>query len=566
MRSLTLLVSSALLLSSLTVMPATAQPPPPPSEPVLTTVPVLKTVPGRSTRLDPGAPAKAPAVLAKRFAAAKTAALTLRHLDRTGTLSPGAETAIASLDGIVNEPVDVGTGEVTVELPLGRYVLVSVVPTGTTASVLVQPLLELGAASTVVLDARQAKPFDVTVADHAVASSFAALYFSRRADDGSQIQFQLPAETITDVFAAQTGPAVPAGELTSSVMTQWAVPGKAGDFTGTPITYNTMNTIRGTFFTGLQRVVQPKTLVPLEARLFTTGPGLSTTKSVHLLAPEMYSSWGKGYGGPGPRTVTEYVEPGAEVLESFQEREEGPDALLVTAQDDRATRTISPGRTYTTPWNKGVLGPFVTESAAMRYGDFFGVGIGMSNDSAGHTGWGQDTAAVTRLYRDGVLVVEADRAGDLGRDAQVEPGLASYRLESEVVRNAAARRSTQVKASWTFRSDTASEDGERLPLWSIGFRPAVDATNDVRRTAITKLPFTVTPQPGATVGKVGKPVVELSGDRGKTWQRATVVTQRNGFVAVAATPPGATISLRANATDSAGNTIEQTVVDAYGLR
>jgi hypothetical protein len=327
-----------------------------------------------------------------------------------------------------------------------------------------------------------------------------------------------------------------------------------------------MNTVRGTFFTGLHRVVQPTTLVPLESRLFTTGPGLTTTKSVHLLAPDMYSSTGRGYTGAGPRTVTEYVEPGAEVLEGFQEREEGPDGPLVTAQDNTSTRVISPGQSYLTPWNNAVLGPRVSEHAATRYGDIIDVGIGMYGDSAGHWGWGIDAKAATRLYRNGVLVAETDTPGRLGRGTQVQPGRASYRLESEVVRPAAARRSTQVRAVWTFGSDTASEEGESLPLWSIGFRPDVDVTNEMRRTAVTRLPFTVTPHPGATVGKGGKPVVEFSGDQGRTWRRAAVVTQSNGYVAVAPTPAGTTISVRAKATDSAGNAVEQTVLDAYGLR
>ncbi len=493
--------------------------------------------------------------------------MTLRHLDRAGALAPGARTSVAALDGTIKEAVDVGTGETTVNLPPGKYVLISFVPTGTTMSVLVQPLLDLTAATTVALDARLAKPFNVRVEDRTVASSMAALYFSRRADDGSALWFDYPADTLGPLYAAQLGPAVPADEVTSSLMTQWAVPGSTGDFAETPITYTTMDTVRGAFFTGFDRVVPPKSLVPFESRLFTTGPGNVTVKAVTVLAPEMSGHWSKGYSGTGARTVTEYVEPGAEVLEQFQERDgAGMDSTLVTAQNGLASRTAQPGRTSTTTWNTAVLAPVVREGSAARYGNLFDARFGLYDDAAGHSGWGMDTKAATRLYRDGVLVAETVLPGNLGRGVEVKAGKASYRLESEVVRNAAARRSTQVKAVWTFASDTASAEGENLPLWSVGFQPAVDSSNDVRRTAITKLPFTLTPQPGATVGKVGKPVVELSGDGGTTWQRATVVTQRNGFVAIAATPPGATVSLRARATDSAGNAIEQTVLDAYGLR
>ncbi|MGC4942655.1 hypothetical protein [Kribbella sp. DT2] len=559
-----LIVLLALTLLPLTGTTATAAPPPGPAyaEPQQA---VRIEVPGRPAgkRLDPTATPKA---LTNRSKDA-TVPLTLRHLDRTGVLAPGARTTVASLDGTINGAVDVGTGEATVDLPPGRYVVVSFVPTGSTTSVLVQPLLDLTAPTAVVLDSRQAKPFKVRVEDGTVASSMVALYFSRRADDGSALWFDTWADTLTPLYAAQIGPALPADEVISSVMTQWAVPDSTGDFTETPITYTTMDTVRGTFFTGFDRVVQPKSLVPFESRLFTTGPGNTTDKGVTVLAPEMRFHWSRGYAGAGARTVTEYVEPGTEVLEQFQERDNASmDSTLVTAQNGRSSRTAQPGRTYTTPWNKAVLAPAVREGSAVRYDNLIRAEFGLYDDTAGHASWGMDTKGATRLYRDGVLVAEFAGPGRLGRGVEVKAGKASYRLESEVVRNAAARRSTQVKAVWTFASDTASTEGENLPLWSIGFQPAVDLTNDVRRTPITRLPFTVTPQPGATVGTLGKPVVEISGDQGKTWRSATVVTQGNGYVAVAATPPGATISLRAKASDSAGNAIEQTVLDAYGLR
>lgn len=270
-----LIVLLALALLPLSGTTATAEPPPGPAyaEPRQ----AFRTeVPGRlaGQRIDPTA---SPGALTKRFKEA-TVPLTLRHLDRAGALAPGARTTVASLDRTVNGAVDVGTGETTVDLPPGKYVVVSFVPTGTTTSVLVQPLLDLTAASTVVLDAREAKPFKVRVEDGTVASSMVALYFSRRADDGSALWFDTWADTLTPLYAAQLGPALPAGEVISSVMTQWAVPGSTGDFAETPVTYTTMDTVRGAFFTGFDRVVQPKSLVPFKSRLFTTAPDTPPTR------------------------------------------------------------------------------------------------------------------------------------------------------------------------------------------------------------------------------------------------------------------------------------------------
>jgi hypothetical protein len=56
---------------------------------------------------------------------------------------------------------------------------------------------------------------------------------------------------------------------------------------------------------------------------------------------------------------------------------------------------------------------------------------------------------------------------------------------------------------------------------------------------------------------------EVSYDGGKTWMPVTVV----GSELKLEHPAGAnTVSLRAKATDSDGNTVEQTIVDAYKLR
>ncbi|ADB30656.1 hypothetical protein Kfla_1559 [Kribbella flavida DSM 17836] len=530
-------------------------------------------LPGKAAKLDPTAPTQSPATISQRSRGTRTAAgtakLTLRHLDRTGALAPGAQTALASLDGSVNTPIEVGTGEVSVELPVGRYVVVSLQRTGESTTLLVQPLLDLTADTTATLDARRAEPLDVTVDDPTVASAASALYFARRMDDGTTIQFDLYAGPVDQLLAGHVGPAVPAAELTSSLVSYWAVPGPAGDFANSPVSYNTLDTVReGEFFTGHQRLVRKAEMAALVSRLSTTAPGLSLNKSVTVLAPGMFGAWGRGLPRTGPGTVTEYVEAGAELFGNFQERTAGPDSQLVTALDWPASRTFEAGRSYDFSWNQAVLGPRVREGSATRYGDVLGTGIVMYNDAAGNAGWGVDDAVATRLYRDGKLIAESGRPGDIGRGVEMGPGPATFRLEGEIDRPDATRRSTTIKAAWTFRSDTASESGEALPLWSVQFQPEVDQTNVATATRVTKLPLTVTSQPGAKVGRMKLPEVELSGDGGKTWRRVGVVaTGGDNYLAVGATPlPAKTISLRVKAADSHGNTLEQTITDAYGLR
>ncbi|TWD82105.1 hypothetical protein FB561_3232 [Kribbella amoyensis] len=552
---------AAVLLTALAVpvTPVAAEPARSPATPE----PTRTVLPGVSKQLEVRGPS---GLSSRRLPAGTTHKLTLRHLGHDGALAPTAFTGIANLDGSLNEPVDVGTGEVTLALPAGRYVFASTLEVGEQTSVLVQPLLDLRADTTVAVDFRRTKPLAITVDDASVSSYFSALYFARRLADGSMLEFSAPGGPLEDVRAGQLGPDVPANELKSSVGTHWAVPGPRGDFADSPVTYHSMDTVDGRFVQGLQRVVRRSALARLVSTTYSTAADLVGVKSIAVLPPDHHSVWSKGLTRNRPGTVTEYVEAGREVSAGFQERTGGgEESVLVAELNWGSSRSFAAGSLHRTEWNRAVLGPGLPEGAAARYGDQLAVEVGLTDDAAGNNGWGMDQAAATRLYRDGVLVVETDRPGNLGREAIVEPGQAKYRLETEVIRAAGTRRSTVVKTAWTFRSDTTSESGEALPLWVARFAPGTGLANDVAAGRIV-VPLTLTPQPGAKVGKPGVPVVETSADGGGSWRRATVVPVGGGRYQVGFTATVGTVGLRVTMTDSLGNSVEQSVADALGVR
>jgi hypothetical protein len=77
------------------------------------------------------------------------------------------------------------------------------------------------------------------------------------------------------------------------------------------------------------------------------------------------------------------------------------------------------------------------------------------------------------------------------------------------------------------------------------------------------VPITVQQQ-GTGTGTIPKTLtVEASFDGGQTWSPATVVA--NVFAVVQHPNDATTVSLRAKATDRAGNTVEQTILNAYKL-
>ncbi|WP_133805577.1 hypothetical protein [Kribbella caucasensis] len=537
------------------------------STPSADTAPVWKAQGGDARTLDlSGAPVSADALAEQFRAAADTVSLTIRHLDQGGALTADAATAIANLDGTLNERIDIGAGEVTLHLPRGRYMLASVVHTGPadeqTSSFLIQPLVELQTDSTVQLDARGAKPLRVSTEDSAASSFLSALYVARRMDDGTMIQTDLRSDRLDRLTTAQLGPDVPAADLTSSVVTYWGIAGPAGDFADSPVTYSTLDTVRGRFFTGLHRVVRPAEMATVVSHLHSTSPDLNLTRSATVIPPGVNGGWSRGLLYRQPQTVTEYIEAGADTLAGIQERTED---TLVTDLSSLGSRTFQAGRRYELTWNKAVLGPNLESGWAGRYGDTMATQIPMYSDQAGNWSWGAADAASTRMYRDGVLIAETDQPGDVGR-ADVGPGPARFRLESHVDRPHLTQRSTTVDAVWNFSSDTAGKDGEPLPLWLLRFQPRVGPYNDAP-SGSSVLPFTAKPNPGAKLGRVRLPVVRVSGDGGKSWRPATVVPKGQGrYVGVFALPGAKTISLRASAADSAGNTIDQTLLNAYAIR
>jgi hypothetical protein len=76
------------------------------------------------------------------------------------------------------------------------------------------------------------------------------------------------------------------------------------------------------------------------------------------------------------------------------------------------------------------------------------------------------------------------------------------------------------------------------------------------------VPVTVQAQPGSAAGTSRDLVVEVSYDDGATWSRVPV----HGGGAILRHPAaGGFASLRATSTDTAGNTVEQTVIRAYRI-
>ncbi|MGK5739831.1 S8 family serine peptidase [Micromonospora sp. URMC 103] len=231
------------------------------------------------------------------------------------------------------------------------------------------------------------------------------------------------------------------------------------------------------------------------------------------------------------------------------------------AADDRETET----------WYAPVVRPAVPAGAATvpsRTGDTLDLRVAEFVDADGHegaAGGGEEQDAVqARLSRDGKQI--ADLAGAWA-PVPTTPDAARYRLDVSTQRSSAEWRwGTRTDTAWQFTSARPAGDAARpLPLLQVDYQVPADLRGEVPGNRPHQLGLTLR-QPAGVPAPRGTDVrVEVSFDGGKSWRPAPVHGSGTRFTAMVPAGHG-TVSLRVHAADRAGNSVDQTVVDAYGLR
>ena len=233
-----------------------------------------------------------------------------------------------------------------------------------------------------------------------------------------------------------------------------------------------------------------------------------------------------------------------------------------------APRRLRPGTISRDRWNQGVIGPSMRfpDPFIRRLGDDIVIHLpAYYSDRANHYGGGVEfvESGTVRLFRNGTLFGEADNPSRAS--FPVPPEASDYRLEVESIRAALLELSTEIDLAWTFRS--AADEPSALPLTAVSFAPTLDDRNGAPAGGPFAIPLALSRQPGSAAAPLRRLTVEASYDRGQTWRRALLVRFGDVALAIIRHPGQAgTVSLRATAADRDGNTLEQTILDAYRLR
>ncbi|WP_326672336.1 S8 family peptidase [Streptomyces sp. NBC_01257] len=456
-------------------------------------------------------------------------------------------------DTVVGNTFSLAEGSsTTVEVRKGTYFGThALYPTGTGEDFtgmdwMVQPALTVDHDMTVTIDARTAKPVDITVPDRGAEPLLART--------GVELEWLLPiarfalTNSYRDIRTAQVGPD-PKEELLHEFMGTWK---KKSDGTEYNVAYGGKGVP-----VGFERHLGSEDFATTDVRLGSPLPGRQGNL---MLTPNTGTGVGTSFAvvNPLPAAYRMYLNTDAELTWDLSSRQIDADGQLEVQQRDTG-RTFTRGRSYRLDYNIGVFGPRVNGVTAgvQRSGDAITAAFPMFADGAGHTGatvWDAE-ATKTALYRDGEPV-GTSTAPPTGVRFTVPPGKAAYRLTTSAVPAKPAAVSTRIDAAWTFTSDTAASP-TMLPVSTVRFTPQLGLDSTARAGRPQLVPVTVE---GAAAGNTKSLKVSASFDGGTTWHRAVVL---HGTALLLTPAAGATVSLRAEVTDRQGNTLTQTVIDAY---
>ncbi|MEU9456272.1 S8 family serine peptidase [Streptomyces sp. NPDC048277] len=502
---------------------------------------------------------------------AESYTLTIRATGRDGKPAPDTDLTIGGLDsGRLYRPYDAGDkdqdGVVTVRLPKGRYTLdAQILPSaqGGAVSWLVTPKLVMDRDRTLTLDARTAKPVHVRAPDAGARLRGAQMAFSARG--ATDYAGALLTDDYTHVFAAQAGPGAPPKDFIVQFGGIWQR-GAADP------QYDLVVTRRGTMFTGLDRRVSAHGLAKVVMSVGSVAAGTRATPYTRWEVP----GWDalalavgpvEGATRKAPVSGIHYLSTGADLrweLDNYLDTATHRDLGSWQTQ----VRRYRADHTYRETFNTAVFGPsFGSADGAGTYeGKAYWICLGMFDDGAGHAGYPEasEITVHARLSTGGTVV--ADRKEDCFNGSGFPDRPARYRLAVDASRSASVYHvGTRVSVVWDFAvRPVASPGSGTMPLSVVRFTPRLGLDSTARAGSRITVPLVIRGA-AAAPGALRTLTVQVSYDGGHTWKGSAVHTASDGRRSVTLTQPATpgTVSFKATATDTGGNRVTQTLIDAY---
>jgi subtilisin family serine protease len=345
-----------------------------------------------------------------------------------------------------------------------------------------------------------------------------------------------------------------------------------------PTAYNLLLPETGAVPAGKTYQVRKHDLAQVKATYRSAGPEALVRHRVYpvlgdqLAANTVMDEWLRA-----PAERTEYYSAGSVSWyhEGFIGRMFGEDAKdpLVGIWSDQAVSRYAPGQRYERVWNQAVSAPaFGTAqvawagSSVVRTGDGIKADLSVFSPGSGAPpleSWIRTGYGTLSLSRDGQVIDTSYDPWTGAWGVPAEDG--DYRLTLDAGRSPTQiALSSQVTTTWGFRSSHV-DTAKALPLLQVGYRVPLDIRNSATAGIPLPVVLSATRQAGSGQAALRELKAWVSYDDGATWTQA-----KTGTGGVAVLPrggkPGGFASLRITATDTDGNSVDQTVLRAYLLR
>jgi subtilisin family serine protease len=501
----------------------------------------------------------------------ETVALTVRYRNRSGAPTPRYFSGLYALNGNGWNSIFDQSGTATVRVEKGTYTLdAKIFEDDGSTTLLNQPKLEITGDTTVEMDARTGKPIKVTMPRPGLRQIYAHVAFTFPTPYGSFLGNNLEDASFDKMYVAQVGTDSDLDGFLADIAGAWVEPAPDGKIRNSPSVYNLAWYEKNRFFNGFTRRVVPWTLATVTADYAANAPGSVGVKFTKFKSPgEAYTrGWTIATAFDLPLRRTEYynTDDGVQWEEQVQE------GLTVGAASNSilvdALKSYKPSSVTGETWNRAVLSPAFPALAdgstrgMRRTGNTITIAPSLLSDAAGH-----DASAIGTTQKTTVRI-DTGETGSIDNNwatVDVPAEQHTYTITQSVSRDPAlSPLSHSVDVEWTFAS-AGVPDGKALPLpiSAIRFAPRVD-NNTSTLPPIDLVPVTVVHQPGSTAGVTTALTVQASFDDGKTWTTAQVFGTGDSRQALVKRPAGhGTVSLKAAATDAAGNSVKLTVLRAY---
>ncbi|WP_380283258.1 S8 family serine peptidase [Kitasatospora purpeofusca] len=554
------------------------------------------TLSGRVTASEGGAGGVTVPSVTTAFALSREAVhheITVQAVDREGApLGPGdwqtgfSQLHLVDLDTRAAYALRFTDGTATVRVPEGRYNLAGKLVTPgrnggrPSATLLLQPELDLRGDSRLSVDGRQGRQITVAVPDRDVVPFSLSAGFCYRSAQGAPCAGEALALGMPGNLYVIPGGRPAAGTLDFAVQSLQRGPDRKDG--RLPDRYDLFLHTTGALPDPAFRVARDE-LATVSTLYAAQSAGTSGVMSSYAEADGI---GGLTYGEPTfplPAARTEYFTTRGQQRETYFGQESGPGGeLFPPAVTQSGVVPCAAGTSCVERWNGAVTGPGLAggkDGAAtmVRTGDhFLTVFPQLFSDSApGHYGsplpLRMDDTVQLELARDGRRIGAADAPA---ATFAVPPAEGSYRLTAKATRAEPWALSSTVEAAWTFRSGPVaagpggSVRAEPLPVGVVRLSAPVDAESRAARDRHT-VTAKVERQSGAPAPVTTRLTAEVSFDGGANWQNASVDGAGHGTRRITVDPPvqgDADVSLRVTAQDADGSTVEQTILHAYRLK